>query len=162
MRILQLLSVLFIMSTNYNINAQTLTKAQKNDEKKFIKYADEALDVMKEQALKMNIVGTALVYYIPGDKTQSWISKMVVVGAMSNNGYNFLAIANSKAGEMAETYKNSGEKDRKPKNGEFGYIGGAIEKIDSGYILATFSGASGEEDLAVSNIGLNWLSQKFE
>ncbi|WP_111309310.1 hypothetical protein [Confluentibacter sediminis] len=143
-------------------NAQTMTKEQKNAEKTFIKYADDALQLMKQEALNMNIKGVGLVYYIPGEQTQSWISKMLVVGATGNEGYNFIAIANSKAGEMAETLKNSGSKVRKVKVGEFDYIGGAIKKISSGYLLATFSGASGEQDFAVSNKGLDWLSEKFE
>jgi len=161
MRTLKLLLAITILATSLNSTAQAITKSQKKEEQKFIKYADEALQVMKLKALEMKINGAALVYYIPGDETKSWISKMVVVGAMSNDGWNFLAIANSKAAEMAETYKNSGSKERKVKMGEFGYIGGAIKKIGSGYILATFSGASGEQDFVVSTTGLDWLGAKF-
>jgi len=130
-------------------------------EKTFIKYADEALQMMKKEALDMKIKGVGLVYYIPGNETQSWISKMIVVGATGNQGYNFIAIANSKASEMAETLTNSGSKVRKVKVGEFDYIGGVIKKIDSGYLLATFSGATGEQDLAVSQKALDWFVTKF-
>jgi len=62
---------------------------------------------------------------------------------------------------MAETLTNSGSKVREPKAGEFGYIGGVIKKIDSGYLLATFSGATGEQDLEVSTKVLDWLVAKF-
>ena len=117
---------------------------------------------MKQEALRMNIKGAGLVCFIPGDKTQSWVSKMIIVGATGTESHNFIAIANSKASEMAETLQNSGSKLRPVKVGEFDYIGGAIKKIESGYILATFSGASGEDDLAVSQKGLDWLIAKFE
>lgn len=163
MRTLHTLLVFTTLSIfTLNTNAQTMTKAQKKAEKTFIKYADEALQIMKQEALNMNIKGAGLVYYIPGEETQSWISKMIVVGATGNQGYNFIAIANSKAGEMAETLKNSGSKVRKAKVGEFDYIGGAIKKIDSGYLMVTFSGATGEQDLEVSTKVLDWLIAKFQ
>ena len=139
-----------------------MTKKQKDAEKIFITNADEVLQIMKQEALRMNLKGVGIVCFIPGNETQSWVSKMIVVGATGNEGYNFIAIANSKASEMAETLQNSGSKVRKVKVGEFDYIGGAIKKIDSGYLIATFSGASGEEDLAVSQKGLKWFSTKFE
>jgi len=116
---------------------------------------------MKQEALYMNIKGVGSVYFIPSDKTQSWISKMIVVGATGNDEYNFIAIANSKAGEIAETLQNSESKIRKVKVGEFDFIGGTIKKIKNGYLLATFSGATGEQDLAVSQKGLGWLATKF-
>jgi hypothetical protein len=87
---------------------------------------------------------------------------MIIVGVTGNEGYNFIAIANSKASEMAETLKNSGSKVRPVKVGEFDYIGGTIRKIDSGYLLSTFSGASGEDDLAVANKVIDWFITKFK
>lgn len=162
MKTIQLLLAIIIMTVSNNATGQTRTKEQKKAEKIFIVNADEALQIMKQEALRMNIKGVGLICFIPGSETQSWISKMIVVGATGNEGYNFIAIANSKASEMAETLQNSGSKVRKVKVGEFDYIGGTIKKIDAGYLLATFSGASGEEDLAVSQKGLNWFSTKFE
>jgi len=162
MKTIQLLLAIIIMTASSNATAQTMTKKQKEAEKVFINNADEALQIMKEEALRMNIKGAGLICFIPGDKTQSWVSKMIIVGATGNEGYNFIAIANSKASEMAETLQNSGSKVRPVKVGEFDYIGGAIKKTESGYILATFSGASGEEDLAVSQKGLAWLITKFK
>ncbi len=139
-----------------------MTETQKNSEKIFITNADEALLIMTQEALRINIKGVGLVCFIPGNKTQSWISKMIVVGATGTDRHNFIAIANSKASEMAETLQNSGSKVRPMKIGEFDYVGGAIKKINSGYLLATFSGASSEDDLAVSEKGLDWLAKKFE
>ena len=162
MRLTHLLLALIIMTASKNATAQTMSKEQKKAEKTFLASADEALQIMKQEALRMNIKGAGLVCFIPGNETQSWISKMIIVGATGNEGYNFIAIANSKASEMAETLKNSGSKVRPVKVGEFDYIGGTIKKIDSGYLLSTFSGASGEDDLAVANKGIDWLITKFK
>lgn len=162
MKTIQLLLAIIMMTASNNAIAQTMTKKQKDAEKIFINNADEALQMMKQEALRMNIKGVGLVCFIPGDQTQSWISKMIIAGASGNEGYNFIAIAYSKASEMAETLQNSGSKVRPVKVGEFDYIGGIIKKIDSGYLLSTFSGASGEDDLAVSQKGLDWFITKFE
>ena len=162
MKTIQLILAIIIMTISTNTIAQTMTKKQKDAEKIFINNADEALQMMKQEALRMNIKGAGLVCFIPGDQTQSWISKMIIAGASGNEGYNFIAIAYSKASEMAETLQNSGSKVRPVKVGEFDYIGGIIKKIDSGYLLSTFSGASGEDDLAVSQKGLDWFITKFE
>lgn len=162
MRINQLILVIIIMIASNNAKAQTPSREQKKAEKTFITHADEALQIMKQEALRMKIKGAGVVCFIPGNETQSWVSKMIIVGATGNEGYNFIAIANSKASEMAETLKNSGSKVRRVKVGEFDYIGGIIKKIDSGYLLSTFSGASGEDDLAVANKGIDWLFTKFK
>jgi uncharacterized protein GlcG (DUF336 family) len=103
----------------------------------------------------------AVVAFIPGNATKSWISKMKVVGALTDGTANFLAIANSKAAEMADTYKDSGSSPRKPMLGEFGYQGGVVKKVNSGYILAVFSGGSGEQDAEVANEGLDWLYKYY-
>lgn len=138
-----------------------MTTDQENSEKIFIEHADEALQIMKDKALKMNLKGVGVVCYIPGNQTKSWISKMKAVKAIGSDKQNYIAIANSKAAEMAETLINSGSNIRAPKLGEFGFIGGVIKKINSGYLLATFSGATGEEDVEISTKGLDWFVDKF-
>lgn len=130
-------------------------------EVRFLEHADECLSIMAESAKGMAIQGVAVVAYIPGEKTSSWTSKMTVVGALSNEKSNYLAIAYSKAAEMAETFKNSSTALRKPLFGEFGYKGGMIQKVKSGYILTVFSGATGEQDAEVATKGLEWLAKKF-
>ena len=67
---------------------------------------------------------------------------------------NYMALACSKISEMADTLKDSGSKVRPIAHGEFGYTGGAIKAKGDIYYLAAFSGAKGEEDLEVSNYGL--------
>lgn len=162
MRISPLLLLLIIMTSSHNAKAQMTAKGQQKAEKIFTNHANEALQIMKQEALRMNIKGVGLVSYIPGNETQSWTSKMIVAGATGSEGYNYIAIAYSKASEMAETLQNSGSKVRPVKVGEFDYIGGIIKKIKSGYLLATFSGASGEDDLAVSQKAIDWFAVKFE
>lgn len=162
MRTLRTLLALTIVSiSTFNTNAQTMTEDQKKSEETFIKYADEALELMTQEALKMNIKGVGIVCYIPGNETKSWISKMIVVKTTGTQKQNFIAVAHSKAAEMAETLINSGSNIREVKTGEFGYIGGVIKKIDSGYLLATFSGATGEQDVEVATKVLDWLVAKF-
>lgn len=137
-----------------------LMKSHKG-EKIFLDQADKALAVIEEAAHKLKINGTAVVAYIPGDKTEAWISKMKVIGFFTNGDSNTLGVAYTKAAEMADTFKDSGSGVRKPLTGEFGWQGGTIRKVEGGYILATFSGASGEQDFAVSTEGLNWLAQAY-
>ncbi len=156
-----LLALTMVSSINSYTYAQTMSKEEKKAEKIFIKHAEDALKIMKNAAEDINVKGVAVVYFIPGNETRTWTSKMLVVGNMTNERSNFLAVANSKAAEMAETLTNSGSKIRPQKNGELGYLGGIIKKIDSGYILASFSGATGEQDAVISTKGLEWFITKF-
>ncbi len=153
---LLLIAVLFAFNINYSAKAQT-----NSGEHNFITHADDCLSVMEQAALKMQVKGVAVVAYIPGDSSITWISKMKVVGALSNESANYLAVAYSKAGEMAETFKDSGSGIREPKLGEFGWKGGVIEKVNGGYILATFSGATGEQDFDIANVGLDQLKSAY-
>jgi hypothetical protein len=94
---------------------------------------------MTKRAEELKIKGAAVVAYIQGETTKSWSSKMVVVGAMKdaptekNHGANLLAIAYSKAAEMGETLKDSGNAGRPPMTGENGWQGGLIKKGKTGY-----------------------------
>ena len=133
----------------------------------FEEVADSALMAMTKKAEELKIKGAAVVAYIEGDTTKSWSSKMVVVGAMKdaptekNHGANLLAIAYSKAAEMAETLKDSGSAGRPPMTGETGWQGGLIKKGRTGYLIAAFSGGPSESDLKVSQAGLEVLAGKF-
>jgi hypothetical protein len=122
--------------------------------------ADKALLAMKQRAEELKIKGVALVAFVPGDETTSWSSKMLVVGHLktdsstNNAGQNLLAIAYSKASEMADTLKPSGSGVRKPLKGEFGYQGGWIAEGKTGHIIAAFSGGRSEDDVQVSKTGV--------
>jgi len=136
-------------------------KPQKSGEKIFTKNADQALAMIKEAAEKTSIKGVAIIGFIPGEKSESWITKMRVVGNLTNAKDNLLGIAYTKASEMADTHFNSGSGVRDIYRGELGYQGGLIQKVNSGYILAVFSGGSSEQDLVVAKIGLDWLSKLY-
>jgi|HubBroStandDraft_1064217.scaffolds.fasta_scaffold353574_1 hypothetical protein len=126
----------------------------------FYELADKALLAMKQRAEELKIKGVAVVAYIPGEKATSWCSKMLVVGHLTSGsstndpGSNLLAIAYSKASEMADTLKRSGSGVRPPMKGEFGWQGGWIEQCKTGYIIAAFSGGRSEDDVQVSKTGV--------
>ena len=135
--------------------------------KVFEEVADTALAAMTRRAEELRIKGVALVAYVEGDTTKAWSSKMVVVGSMKNapseknTGANLLAIAYSKAAEMADTLKDSGNAGRPPMTGETGWQGGRIRKCTTGYLIAAFSGGPAEADVKVSQAGLEVLGGRL-
>jgi hypothetical protein len=161
---------LFILTTILLIsgicfNSYARTGAEKNTskgEQLFLKHADECLIQIENAAKEISITGVAVVSFIPDEVTESWISKMKVVGKLADDKSNLCAIAYSKSSEMAVTLKDSGDSTRKSIDGELGYQGGAIIKVKYGYLLAAFSGATGQQDYDVSKIGLEWFAQKFK
>jgi hypothetical protein len=128
----------------------------------FLKNAEHCLLVMEEAAKGMTVQGVAVIAFIPGEASTTWLSEMMVVGALSNGSANYLAVAYSKAAEMAETYKDSGSGVREPMHGEFGYQGGLIQKVRSGYLVTVFSGATGEQDTEIARAGMEILAGYFE
>ena len=83
---------------------------------------------MVQTAIKNSVNVVAIIAFIPGELTGSWISRMKVVGGMCDEKSNLLAIAGAKAAEMAATLTDSGSGTRKPLSGELGYKGGLIRK----------------------------------
>jgi hypothetical protein len=127
--------------------------------KKFDVLANTALDAMKQRAAELKITGVAVVSYAEGGTIQGWTSKMAVVGRMkdpaaSEKGNNLLGIAYAKAAEMADTLEDSGTAKRPPMTGEFGWQGGVIAKVKTGYLIVAFSGGKSEDDVQVSKAGL--------
>ncbi len=139
----------------------------KNSTGIFQEVADKALLAMTKRAGELHIQGVAVVAFIEGDSVKSWTSKMIVVGSMkkapsqNDQGANLLAIAYSKAAEMAETLKDSGSGGRAPMTGEFGWQGGLIAKGRTGYLIAAFSGGPSEDDVKVSRTGLTVLASQL-
>ncbi len=136
----------------------------KNAATTFETTANKALQAMKKRAEELHVQGVAVVACLEGEPVQSWSSKMLVLGkskevpSKDNPGANLVAIAYSKASEMADTYKNSGSGVRPPMSGEFGWPGGLLLKTEGGALVAAFSGASGEDDVKVSRAGLDVLA----
>jgi hypothetical protein len=159
--------LLLMLGVLQNIQAQSAVspgnenitghKKRNTGEKIFVSKADKCLSLMEQAAQKLSVKGVALIAFIPGEVTNSWISKMKVVGTLTDSKSNLLAIANSKASEMADTHIDSGSGSRSPKAGEFGYKGGITKKVSSGYIIAVFSGGSGEQDVEIAKAGMDYL-----
>lgn len=116
-----------------------------------------ALDDMEQKALQMKIQGVGVACFL--DTTQSevdWIGEMKVVQTPYNlkEGWNLVAIAWSKVGEVIASGADSGDPNRNKIMGELGFVGGAYEEGD-GYKLAfAFSGATSEEDLEIARYGI--------
>jgi hypothetical protein len=160
-QVILLTALLLVSGIHFISNAQTGAADRDPGEAVFIEHADGCLDIMEQAAQKMSITGVAVIAYIPGDVTTSWISKMKVVGVLANDEANFLGIANAKAAEMARSYKNSGTIQQDPLTGEFGWQGGMIRKVNSGYIIAAFSGGTGQQDADISDEALAWLARFY-
>ena len=157
-------------------SAGLVAKAQKQESrppaypmgaKNFDEVANAALLAMRQRAGELSISGVAVVAYFEGDSIQSWSSKMLVVGRMKDDpsatskGSNLLAIAYSKAAEMADTLKDSGSQVRPPMTGEVGWTGGVILRGKTGYVIAAFSGGKSEDDVKVSQAGVEVLKSKL-
>jgi hypothetical protein len=134
----------------------------------FAEQADKALLAMQQRAAELKVTGVAVVAYSEGDSVKSWSSKMVVVGNLKTSpsqndpaGANLLAIAYSKAAEMADTLKNSGSAGRPPMKGEFGWQGGLVAKGQTGILIAAFSGGPSADDVKISQAGLAVLTQSL-
>jgi hypothetical protein len=146
--------------STYLLWQQAAALAPAANAERFDQAADRALAAMRKRVGELGIGGVAVVAWFEGESIQSWTSKMVVLGKLkdeptaSNKGSNLLAIAYSKAAEMADTLKNSGSGVRPPMTGEFGWTGGAIQRGKTGYWIAAFSGGKSEDDLQVSKAGL--------
>ncbi len=126
--------------------------------------AGKMITEMENHARKLGVKGVIVVASMD-NAGHSWVSHMKAVEVMKAipenpaqekyPGTNFIAVAYSKAAEMADTKLNSGSNVRPPYQGEFGYQGGMIKKIQSGFILTVFSGATGEQDFEIAKVGMN-------
>jgi hypothetical protein len=160
-KVILLTGLMLVSGIRFISNAQAGGTDPDPGETVFIEHADDCLDIMEKAAQKISVAGVAVIAYLPGNVTASWISKMKVVGVLATDKDNFLGIANAKASEMAVSYKNSGTSQQKPRIGEFGWQGGMIRKVKSGYIVAAFSGGTGEQDADISDEALEWLSKYY-
>lgn len=128
--------------------------------------ADGALAAMRERADSLKVSGVAVVAYFQGEKIAAWISKMIVVGRVSDEpngtqkGSNLLAIAYAKAAEMADTLRDSGSQVRPPMTGEFGWQGGLIMHVKNGYLITAFSGGQSADDVSISRTGMSHILTK--
>ncbi len=115
-----------------------------------------ALDDMKAKAIEMGIQGVATASVLNKGETDDWIGEMKVVGTPCNEkeGWNLVAIAWSKCGEVIATHADSGNPDHQKMMGELGYVGGAYDEYEGCKMAFAFSGADSEEDLVVAKYGI--------
>ena len=115
------------------------------------------LDDMEAKARKMKIQGVGVACFLDKSSEVDWIGEMKVVETPYNlkEGWNLVAIAWSKAGEVIASCANSGNPDRKKIMGELGFVGGAYAECDDYKLAFAFSGATSEEDLEVAEYGIS-------
>ncbi len=115
-----------------------------------------ALDDMKAKAVEMGIEGVATASVLNNGETDDWIGEMKVVGTPTNQkeGWNLVAIAWSKCGEVIATGADSGNPDHQKMMGELGFVGGAYDEHEGCKMAFAFSGADSEEDLVVAKYGI--------
>ena len=114
------------------------------------------LDDMKRKAKEMGIQGVATASVLNRGETDDWIGEMMVVGTPCNRkeGWNLVAIAWSKCGEVIATHADSGNPDHQKLMGELGFVGGAYDEYEGCKMAFAFSGADSEEDLVVARYGI--------
>ena len=115
-----------------------------------------ALDDMKAKAVEMGIEGVATASVLNNGETDDWIGEMKVVGTPTNQkeGWNLVAIAWSKCGEVIATGADSGNPDHQKMMGELGFVGGAYDEHEGCKMAFAFRGADSEEDLVVAKYGI--------
>jgi len=115
-----------------------------------------ALNDMKAKAIEMGIEGVAAASVLNQGETEDWIGEMKVVGPPCNvkEGWNLVAIAWSKCGEVIATQADSGDPEHKKILGELGFTGGAYDEYRGCKLAFAFSGATSEEDLVVARHGI--------
>ena len=144
------------------ITQQNMKKSQLRD--KLVR----TLDDMKTKAVEMGIEGVATASVLDRDETDDWIGEMKVVGTPCNRkeGWNLVAIAWSKCGEVIATGADSGNPEHEKMMGELGFVGGAYDEFDGVKMSFAFSGATSEDDLLVAKYGIErmkgYLSDKPE
>lgn len=116
----------------------------------------KALEDMKAKAEEMGIQGVATASVLNKGETVDWIGEMKVVGTpyKLEEGWNLVAIAWSKCGEVIATKADSGNPDHKKIMGELGFVGGAYDEYEGCKMAFAFSGATSEEDLEVAKYGI--------
>ncbi len=114
------------------------------------------LDDMEEKALAMKVQGVGVACFLDKKSQIDWIGEMKVVETPYNlkEGWNLVAIAWSKAGEVIASSADSGNPEREKIMGELGFVGGAYAEGEEYKLAFAFSGATSEEDLEIAEYGI--------
>lgn len=124
----------------------------------------QSLEEMYKKAKEIGIQGVAVASFLDKDSETDWIGEMKVVDTPCNEkeGWNLVAIAWSKAGEVIATGANSGNSSRKSLLGEYCFVGGAYGEHNGNKLAFAFSGATSEEDLEVAEYGLEMFKKIYQ
>lgn len=122
----------------------------------------KTLDAMSVMAREKNMQGVAVASVLPKSSEVDWLGEMKVVDTPYNpdggdKGWNLVAIAWSKAGEVIASCADSGNPDRKCMTGELNYTGGAYGESENYKYAFAFSGGLSEDDYAVAQYGIEYL-----
>ncbi len=122
----------------------------------------ETLEEMAKKAKSMDMQGVAVAAILPKESEVDWIGEMKVVDTPYNaeggdKGWNLVAIAWSKAGEVIASGADSGNPDRNCMMGELNFTGGAYDETENYKFAFAFSGGLSEDDLAVAKFGISYL-----
>lgn len=155
---------LFAIGAAFLIMACTTTHKTNNiqDMDRIREALVEACKQMEMKAREMDMKGVAVASVLPKDSQNDWIAEMKVVDKTFNvedseQGWNLVAIAWSKAGEVIVSGADSGNPDRKCMIGELNYVGGAYDENDAYKFAFAFSGGTSEDDLEVAKYGIECL-----
>lgn len=122
----------------------------------------EACNEMDRKARAMDMKGVAVAAVLPKNSQVDWIGEMKVVDKTYNiddsgKGWNLVAIAWSKAGEVLVSGANSGNPERTCMVGELNFVGGAYDENEDYKFAFAFSGGISEDDLIVAQHGIDCL-----
>lgn len=121
----------------------------------------EACDEMAKKARTMNMKGVAVASVLPKETQVDWIGEMKVVDTPynleSDKGWNLVAIAWSKAGEVIASCADSGNPERTCLIGELNFVGGAYGESEHYKYAFAFSGGLSEDDLSVAQYGIDHI-----
>lgn len=162
-------TAVILLAASASIVGGALAAGRKGDAKapSFEDVAREALDAMEKRAGELHVTGAAVVAHAEGETIKGWSSRMRVVGTFqkpgngNDPGSNLLAIAYAKACEMAASLADSGNAGRPPLKGETGWRGGVTRPAKTGRVFAAFSGGPSDDDVKVSQAGLEVLGARL-
>ena len=122
----------------------------------------KALDVMQQHAASIGVRGAAVTGFLKDGNSVDWTVDLRIIGALKTvnaegKGYNFAGVVFQKASEAMDTHQNSGSKVRPVLNGECGWQGCVITEAGEGFVLAAFSGGTSDQDVVISQKGLEVL-----
>ena len=121
----------------------------------------KALDDMEIKATELSTQGVGVACFLDANSEVDWIGEMKVVETPYNlkEGWNLVAIAWSKAGEVIASLANSGDPDREKIMGELGFVGGAYKDCGDYKLAFAFSGGTSEADLEIAEYGIERFTE---